>query len=166
VTTRDAMTNPFDAASDPDRHHIWQRLITADSDAFAAQDWAGIEADFDPDNFEGIRCHNSANPDDWELAFPTLATYRGSWLAAAADFAKKRFVGLTNREAIYARTRLDRIDLHADRALCHKKFSGDLKLVDGSTHTGTRQTLYRLHRQRGAWKIVGFLGFLPLEAAR
>jgi len=164
--TADAMTNPFDATRDADRHYIWQRLVAADSDAFAAGDWRSIETDFDAEHFEGIRCHNSANPDDWEIAFPTLASYRDSWLAAAKDFAKKQFVGLTNREAVYARTRLDRIDLAGDRALCHKKFSGDLKLADGTTHTGSRQTLYRLHRSAGAWKIVGFLGFLPLEAGR
>lgn len=161
--TCDAMTNPFDAAGDSDRHHLWQRLVAADSDAFAAGDWAAIEGDFDAERFEGIRCHNSANPDNWELAFPTLASYRDSWLVAAKDFAKKRFVGLTNREALYARTCIDRIDLAGDRALCHKKFSGDLKLADGTMHTGSRQTLYRCHRIGGAWKIVGFLGFLPLE---
>jgi hypothetical protein len=160
------MTNPFDAARDPDRHHIWERLVAADSDAFAAGDWSAIEGDFDAEHFEGIRCHNSTDPDDWEIAFPILAAYRDSWLAAAKAFATKRFVGLTNRQAVYARTRLDRIDLAGDRALCHKKFTGDLKLIDGSTHTGSRQTLYRLHRRGGAWKIVGFLGFLPLEAAR
>ena len=158
-----SMTNPFDATRDPDRHHLWQRLIAADSDAFAAGDWAAIEGDFDAASFEGVRCHNSTNPDDWEIAFPTLAGYRDSWLAAAGEFAKKRFVGLTNREAVYARTRLDRIDINGDRALCHKKFSGDLKLADGSLHSGTRQTLYRVHRIGGAWRIVGFLGFLPLE---
>lgn len=157
------MTNPFDATSDRDRHHIWQRLIVADSDAFAAGDWSSIESDFDAEHFEGIRCQNSSNPDHWEIAFPALASYRDAWLAAARDFAKKQFVGLTNREALYARTRLDRIDIAGERALCHKKFSGDLKLMDGSVHSGTRQTLYRLHRQGGAWKIVGFLGILPLE---
>jgi hypothetical protein len=159
----DSMTNPFDPARDPDRHHMWQRLIAVDSDAFAAGDWAAVEDDFDAETFEGIRCNNSSNPQDWELTFPTLAAYRDSWLAAARAFALKQFVGLTNREAVYARTRLERIDIVGDRALCHKKFSGDLKLVDGSVHTGSRQTLYRLHRRRGQWKIVGFLGFLPLE---
>ncbi len=126
-------------------------------------DWPAIEADFDADHFEGVRCHNSANPADWELAFPTLASYRDSWLTAARDFAGKPFVGLSNREAIYTRTRLDRIDIAGDRALCHKTFSGDLMLTDGSVHSGARQTLYRVHRRGAAWKIVGFFGFLPLE---
>jgi hypothetical protein len=153
--------NPFHATIDSDRHHIWQRLIVADSEAFAAGDWPAIEPDFEAEQFEGIRCHNSANPAEWEIAFPTLADYRDSWLAASREFATKRFVGLTNRQAIYARTRLHRIDIAGDRALCHKTFSGNLALADGTTHGGSRQTLYRLHRRCGAWKIVGFLGFLP-----
>ncbi len=157
------MTSPCNPTRDPDRHHIWQRLVAVDSDAFAAGDWSAIEPDFDAGHFEGIRCHNSTNPDHWELAFPTLASYRDSWLAAARDFATKQFVGMTNRQALYARTQLDRIDLSGDRALCHKKFSGDLPLADGTMHGGSRQTLYRLHRRGGNWKIVGFLGFLPLE---
>src|SRR5688572_33459480 len=115
------MTNPFDAAREPDRHHIWQRLVAADSDAFATGDWASIESDFDAEQFEGIRCQNSANPDDWEITFPTLASYRDSWLAAARAFAAKQFDGLTNRQAVYARTRLECIDLIGDRALCHNK---------------------------------------------
>src|SRR5688500_3806682 len=159
------MTNPFDATRDADRHYIWQRLVAADSDAFAAGDWRSIETDFDAEHFEGVRCHNSANPDDWEIAFPTLASYRDSWLTAAREFAAKRFAGLTNRQAVYARTRLDRVDINGDRALCHKKFSGVLTLADGTPHGGNRQTLYRLHRRGGghaSWKIVGFLGFLPL----
>jgi len=162
--THDFMTNPFNAERDADRHQIWQRLVAADSDAFASGDWSSIEPDFDADNFEGIRCFNSADPKDWQITFPTLASYRDSWLAAARAFATKQFVGLSNREAVYARTRLDRIDFSGDRALCHKKFTGDLKLTDGTTHTGNRQTLYRMRRgSGGAWKIVGFLGFLPLE---
>ena len=30
------MTNPFDAVADPDRHHIWHRLVAVDSEAFVA----------------------------------------------------------------------------------------------------------------------------------
>ncbi len=159
----DAMINPFDVATDAQRHHIWQRLIAVDSDAFAVGDWDMIAGDFDADHFEGIRCANSTDPADWEIAFPDLASYRDSWIAAARDFARKQFVGLTNRQAIYARTRLTRIDLAADRALCHKTFSGELALAGGGVLGGSRQTLYRLHRIGGIWKIVGFLGFLPLE---
>ena len=31
--------------------------------------------------------------------------------------------------------------------------------------SGARQTLYRLHKQCGLWRIVGFIGYLPLHDA-
>jgi hypothetical protein len=158
----DAMINPFDVHADPDRHYIWQRLVQADSDAFVAGDWSMVENDFDVENFEGIRAYASINPDDWKIAFADLPSYRDNWLAAAREYQKKRFVGLSPREAVYRRTRLTEIEIAGTRALAHKKFSGDLPLEDGTTLSGNRQTLYRLHKQRGVWKIVGFIGYLPL----
>ncbi len=157
------MTNPFDAARDAERHHIWDRLVRADSEAFAAGDWSLIEHDFDADRFEGIRCNNSADPADWQITFARLSDYRDSWLSAAKDFAAQSFVGMSNLDAIYARCRLSRIEIAADRAIVVKEFSGVLKRTDGTTLSGRRQTLYRLHRIAGEWKIVGFLGFLPLD---
>ena len=155
---------PFDRATDPDRHHIWQRLIIADSEAFLRTDWQSIADDFDADHFEGIRCHDSPNPADWTLAFPTLESYRDSWLESSRKFLSRPFADVTHRDAIYTRTHLTTIDLAADRALAHKQFFGDLPMADGSTLTTRRQTLYRLHRKSSAWKIVGFLGQLPLPA--
>ena len=157
------MINPFDAVADADRHWIWQHLIAIDSDAFVLGDWSMIEGDFDADNFEGIRCNHSPDPDRWELAMPRLADYRDGWLAASREFLKKQFVGITHREAVYRRCRLTQIDIAGDRCLAHKQFSGELPLADGTTLSGSRQTLYRLHRRAGAWKIVGFLGQLPLD---
>jgi hypothetical protein len=155
-------TNPF-AATDVDRHYIWHRLIAVDSDAFALGKWSMIEEDFDADRFEGVRCANSANPDSWKIAFATLEEYRDSWLASSRHFRAKNFVGLSTRDAVYHRTRLTEIDIAGNRALAHKKFSGTLQLADGATLSGSRQTLYRLHRIDGMWKIVGFLGMLPLD---
>ena len=156
-------TNPFSQGANPDRHYIWDRLIRIDSDAFSLGDWSMIENDFAADQFEGVRCNHSSNPDDWEIAMPRLGDYRDGWLEASREFLKKQFVGVTHREAIYRRCRLTRIDINGDRALCHKKFSGTLPLADGSTLSGSRQTLYRLHRIDGVWKIVGFFGQLPLD---
>jgi hypothetical protein len=154
--------NPFSPSSDADRHYIWDRVIVADSEAFAMGDWNRIANDFDAENFEGIRCYTN-NPNDWRLVFPSLDSYRISWLDMAKEFAKKKFFGRTNLEAIYARCRIDQIEIVGDRALVHKKFSGTLDLADGSKLSGSRQTIYRLHRRDGVWKIVGFLGYLPLE---
>ena len=48
-----------------------------------------IENDFDAASFEGIRCANSTNPDEWRIVFPRLLDYRGAWLAAA-EFQDQR----------------------------------------------------------------------------
>ena len=156
-------TNPFDPATNPDRHFIWDRLIRADTEAFVTGDWSMIEGDFDAGQFEGIRCNHSNDPDDWTIVFPRLEDYRDSWLEASKNFLAKKFLDLTPAEAIYRRCRLDRIDLLGERALVHKKFSGEVPLADGSTLSGSRQTLYRLHRIDGRWRIVGFLGQMRLD---
>jgi hypothetical protein len=161
----EAMRNPFDVADDADRHAIWRILIAADSEAFVAGEWSRVKDEFDA-CFEGIRCNASANPADWRIAFPTLDTYRDAWLAASREFLARRFEGLCHLEAVYARTRLRQIDLTGARALAHKHFFGHFRQADGTVYSpGNRQTIYRMHKQRGQWKIVGFLGQLPLAAA-
>src|SRR3954451_2617911 len=117
--------NPFDRYGEPDRYEIWQRLVAVDCEAFATGNWAMVETDFDAEVFEGIRCVHSSNPDDWKIAFPDLPSYRDSWLDAAKEFRNKKFAALTHLEALLARTHLDKIDIHCDRALAHKKFFGD-----------------------------------------
>jgi hypothetical protein len=154
--------NPFDRQTDPDRNEIWQRLVAADCDAFARGDWSLIENDFDPDSFEGVRCFHSTNPDNWKVVFPNLASYRDSWLAASMEFRANRFAELSHLEALLVRTHLDQIDICGDRALAHKKFFGEVRLLDESVLVDRRQTLFRLHRRANTWKIVGFFGQLPL----
>jgi hypothetical protein len=157
------MTNPFDAAGDADRHSIWQILMARDSEAFVKADWSMIETDFDALNFEGIRCFNSANPDEWRIVFPRLSDYRDAWLLAAREFLKKKFADCSHLEAVYLRSRLDEIEINGEIALAYKKFSGELKYEDDTTLSGSRQTLYRLRKRDGRWKIVGFLGYLPFS---
>jgi hypothetical protein len=120
-----------------------------DTGAFAAGDFSLIEVDFGAEAFEGIRCFNSSNPDDWKVVFPDLASYRASWLQASQEWR-----GRPRAEAVrelLSRVVLTQIEIRGERALAHKKF----------VRAG-RQTLYRLHKQNGVWKIVGFIGFLPL----
>jgi hypothetical protein len=159
--------NPYDPTADPDRHFIWERLIVADSHAFVAGDFALVEDDFDATRFEGIRCGHSANPDDWHISFASLDVYRQEWLASSRKFLANRFIGLTHLQAVLRRCRIDRIDIRGDRAIAHKKFAGTIPLEGGQTLSGSRQTLYRLYRKPGSgaagWKIVGFLGQLPLD---
>jgi hypothetical protein len=160
--------NPFDATADPQRHAIWDRLVRVDCEAFVAGDWSMVESDFDADVFEGIRCDGSADPTRWQIAFPDLASYRDSWLAASQQFVARRFAeGITPRDAIFARTHLTTIEIIGDRALCWKQFYGRIPLQDGSALADTRQSLFRLHRRPESawgWQVVGFLGNLPLAS--
>jgi len=123
--------NPFRRQPDPDRHAIWQRLVAVDCEAFALGDWSMVENDFDAETFEGVRCSYSANPDDWKIVFPDLASYRDSWLAASAEFRKQKFARLSHLEALLARTHLDAIDINGDRAIALKKFYGSVLRADG-----------------------------------
>jgi hypothetical protein len=157
--------NPFDRQTNADQHHIWQRLIAADSEAFASGDWSMIESDFDSEAFEGVRCAHSPNPDHWKITFPNLASYRDSWLSASMQFCSMKFAEYSPLEALLARGHLNEIEINGDRALAHKKFYGELLLDDGSLLADKRQTLYRLRRHEGVWKIVGFFGQLPLGLA-
>lgn len=154
--------NPFSATSEPNEHYIWQRLIITDSEAFAAGDWQMIADDFEPARFEGWRAMNSYYPVDWQIVFPTLDSYRECWLKSSAEFRARKFVNCSTLEALYQRCSIGRIVINGDRAMAIKKFKGRLKCEDGSGVAGDRQTVYRLHRIDGRWKIVGFLGYLPL----
>lgn len=154
--------NPFNRQTDSVRHGIWQRLVAADCEAFAIGDWSMVEGDFDVETFEGVRCSESTNPDDWKIVFPDLASYRQSWLAAAKEFRSRKFATVSHLEALLTRTHLDEIDIHGDRALAHKKFHGEVRYEDGSVLADRRQTLFRLHLRTAGWKIVGFFGQLPL----
>ena len=44
-----------------------------------------------------------------------------------------------------------------------KKFSGELPLEDAPPLTFNAQTLYRLRKRGRSWKIVGFIGYLPMS---
>jgi hypothetical protein len=154
--------NPFHRDTEPDRHEIWERLVVADSQAFASGDWSLVENDFDAATFEGVRCSHSTNPDDWKIVFPDLDSYRESWLAASELFRAKKFAKHSHLEALLVRAHLDDIDINANHALAHKKFYGGVPLADGSYLTDRRQTLFRLQKRGRDWKIIGFFGQLPL----
>jgi hypothetical protein len=154
--------NPFNRQTDPVRHQIWERLVAADCEAFAIGDWSMVEDDFDAEMFEGVRCSESTNPDDWKIIFPDLASYRESWLAAAKEFRGRKFASVSHLEALLTRTHLVEIDIYGDRALAHKKFHGEVLYDDGSILADRRQTLFRLRRRTDGWRIVGFFGQLPL----
>ncbi|MBN1488653.1 MAG: hypothetical protein JXA69_01945 [Phycisphaerae bacterium] len=158
----DKRINPFDAASEPDRHAIWEMLVTRDNRAFASADWSLVANDFAADRFEGISANGSADPADWSLEYPTLDGYRDRWLHMAEEYRCKPVVG-DRLTLLFELTTLDRIEIHTDRAVAWKQFKIDAPLQNGKRWQVSAQTLYRLHRIGGQWRIAGFVGYLPLE---
>ena len=149
--------NPYPA--DPDRSAIWDMLVERDIAAYVGQDWAMVADDFIEDGFTGMHAHKSPNPDDWTLAFPTLAAYRSEWLRQAAESAATRFAEPLG-ESIHRATLLEDIEINGDGAIAHKKFDGKIALADGTFDTLNWQTLYFCRKQGGSWKIAGFVGYM------
>ncbi|WP_377298235.1 hypothetical protein [Rhizobium sp. SGZ-381] len=156
---RDPFQNPF-PPEDEARHAIWQMLVPRDIDAFLAADWSMVADDFVEEGFIGISGNRDGNPDNWRLAFPTLAAYREEWLRQAADFAQQSY-GEDPRVAIFTTTTLEEIEVSGDTALVRKKFDGGIRKADGTLDVMRWQTLYYCRRHEGAWKISGFTGYLP-----
>lgn len=153
--------NPF-LTSDADRAQIWEMLVARDSEAFAQCDWSRVAGDFDAACFEGLGANGSSNPDAWTIRYPLLDDYRADWERVAREFAAMQPVRIAPRDLIFRLTTLEQIDIVRDLALCHKKFRAREPLADGGWYTIASQTLYRLRRIAGAWKICGFIAGLPL----
>jgi hypothetical protein len=151
---RDAQTAP-----------ILEMLLPRDCDAFADGDWLAVEHDFCADRFEGIVSNQSLDPHDWTLKYPRLEDYRDDWLRGSKTFNAMRLQRTTPRELIHAMSRVEQLLISGDRAIAQKTFRADEPLVDGGAYRLWCQTLYRLHRIGGEWKIVGFVGYLPLKEA-
>ncbi|GAA2832326.1 hypothetical protein EDC40_104166 [Aminobacter aminovorans] len=149
--------NPF--PGDADRAAIWEMLVRRDIAAFVGQDWAMVSGDFDEQRFLGIHAHNSANPDAWDAAFPTLEVYRNEWLRQAAETAATCYAEPL-AEGIHRATRLTEIDITGDVAVARKKFDGTIKRGDGSDDVLNWQTLYFCRKTDGRWKITGFVGYM------
>ena len=167
ASDRDPFQNPFPPA-DADRHAIWQMLVARDIDALVSADWSAVAGDFIAGNFTGISGHFQPDPQGYTLAFPTLAAYRTEWLRQAQDFVAARNAGTfagDPRDAIFAATRLEEIEITGEAALVRKKFDGHLPKSDGSAERMNWQTLYICRREDGRWKIAGFLGYLPYRPA-
>ena len=145
--------------ADPDRSAIWDMLVTRDIAAYVGQDWAMVAGDFIEDGFTGIHAHKSPNPDDWTLAFPTLAAYREEWLRQAAESAATKFAEPLG-EGIQRATKIEQIEINGESAVAHKKFDGKIALADGTFDVLNWQTLYFCRRQDGRWKISGFVGYM------
>ena len=149
------VANPF--RQDPDRGAIRAMLVERDIDACVAADWSRVEGNFIAEGSLGIDGGKSPNPDSWVIGFPTLAAYRDEWLrqAAAAGYAEDL------RNAIHRATTLSQIDIAGDVAVAHKKFDGSILKRDGTADVLHWQTLYFCRRVGDAWRLTGFIGYMP-----
>ena len=152
------MINPF--PYDPDRSAIWTMLVERDIDAFLARDWAMVEDDFTADGFFGLHAQFKPRPDDWIMAFPELSHYRDEWLRQASETANVAYAEPL-RAAIFRATELNVIEIVGERAVARKKFNGVIARADGGAEKLDWQTLYFCAKRGDAWRITGFVGYLP-----
>ncbi|MCC6492535.1 MAG: hypothetical protein IT424_05895 [Pirellulales bacterium] len=164
VRAEDPVRNPYDAAAERDRHALWQALIARDSESFVQADWSLCADDFASDRFEGISAHGSWNPIHWTLRYPTLESYRDDWLAMAERYLATPLAAISHRDLLYRMQQFAKVEISGDRAVVWKQFAADEPLSDGGRYQIAAQSVYRLHRLRNRWLIVGFVGYLPMES--
>ncbi|MBB4276474.1 hypothetical protein [Rhizobium mongolense] len=154
-------TNPF-APSDQDRHAIWEMLVRKDVDGFVNEDWSIFGGSFKSDGFCGLDAKGSLDPAVWEVRFPTVEAYRDAWLgdarrAAATDYAENR------RDALFRATDMLDIRVEGHTATARKTFDDAIALADGGSQRLNWQSVFFCAKDHGAWKITGFVGFLPFQ---
>jgi hypothetical protein len=159
----DPFMNPYQALAETDLHALWQILIARDAEAFAAAEWSHCDGDFAHERFEGISANGSFNPIDWTLRYPTVASYRDDWLQMADRFLNIALAEVPHRELLYRMQKFAKVEIAEDRAVVWKQFWADEPLANGDRYQISAQSVYRLHRIAGQWKIVGFVGYLPME---
>ena len=157
----DPFANPYN--TDADRCELWEILIARDSDAFAASDWSVCDGDFAHDRFEGITANGSFNPVDWALRYPTVESYRDDWLQMAERYLRVPLAATSHRELLYRMQSFAKVEIADGRAIVWKQFWADEPLANGERYQISAQSVYRLHHVDGKWKIVGFVGYLPME---
>jgi hypothetical protein len=162
--TTNPFQNPYDFVADPDRHALWQALVARDSESFIAADWSACDGDFAHERFEGISAHGSLNPVQWTLRYPTVASYRDDWLEMAKRFQNVPLARISHRELLYTMQTFAKVEIADGRAIVWKQFRADEPLTNGDRYQLSAQSVYRLQRIDGQWRIVGFIGYLPLEA--
>lgn len=151
-------TNPF-ATDDADRYAIWEMLVRRDSDFFLSSDWSQVAGDYVESGFLGIDAALSLDPAEWRPAYPSVAVYRDAAIAArwrADEFAEPL------RAAWFACQSIDRIDISADTGLAHKRIDGRIRRRSGEDMRLGWRSVFQLRRENAAWKIAGFIGYLPL----
>ena len=152
--------NPF--ASDDPRHAVFEMAVVRDVQAFVAGDWASIEGDFIEGGFFGLDARGGASPVGWRLTYPTLGAYRDRWQKQSVEFRARRYAS-DPAQAIFGLLEVPLLELEGDSGVLLKRFDGVIQPAEGEPLTLRWQSLFVLRRAAGAWKIAGFVGYLPLS---
>lgn len=142
---------------------IEELLIKRDIKSFAKSEWGSVEKYFDKKQFFGIHANYSLNPLKWSLTFPNLDDYRKSWLQQSYESIKRNYVELLE-DALYRISSIDSIKIIENKAIVLKKINGIVKRSSGKPDALRWQSLYYCQFIKNQWKIIGFVGYLPLEA--
>jgi hypothetical protein len=81
----------------------------------------------------------------------------------ARRFLNLPLENISHYDLLMRMQRFEKIEIASDRALVWKQFRADEPLKNGDRYRISAQSVYRLHRVEGRWRIVGFVGYLPLE---
>ncbi|MBB4116935.1 hypothetical protein FHT80_006316 [Rhizobium sp. BK226] len=150
--------NPFHA--DTDRYAIWEMLVRKDVDGFVAQDWTVFAPSFKFDGFCGLDARGSLDPADWEVRFPTVEAYRDAWLGDAQRSASTRYAE-DRRDALYRASNMLDIRVEGQTATARKTFNDKIAIEEGGSQILNWQSVFFCTKEGSAWKISGFVGFLP-----
>jgi hypothetical protein len=151
--------NPY--APGDERHAVFEMAVVRDVRAFVVGDWSGIAADFVEDGFFGLDGRGDATPVRWRLTYPTLAAYRDRWLKQSVEFRARRYDS-DSASSIFALLKVPLLELDGDSGVLLKRFDGVITPSGGEPLTLRWESLFVLRRVAGAWKVQGFVGYLPL----
>jgi hypothetical protein len=156
------MSHPNPYAPSDERHAVFEMAVVRDVRAFVAGDWAAIAADFVEDGFFGLDGRGDASPASWRLTYPTLGGYRDRWLKQSAEFRARRYER-DPAESIFGLLAVPLLELDGDSGVLLKRFDGTIQPIGGDPITLRWESLFVLRRIGGAWKVQGFVGYLPLS---
>lgn len=152
--------NPY--APGDERHAAFEMAVVRDVRAFVAGDWSRIAPDFVEDGFFGLDGRGDASPAGWRLTYPTLSAYRDRWVKQSAEFRARRYEG-DPASAIFGLLEVPLLELDGDSGVLLKRFNGSIQPLGGEPLALRWESLFVLRRVSGAWKIQGFVGYLPLS---
>jgi hypothetical protein len=155
-------SNPF-PPSDQDRYMIWEMLVRKDVEGFVNEDWSAFGRSFKHDGFCGLDAKGSLDPADWQVRFPTVEAYRDAWLEDASRSAAMAYAE-DRRQALFRATNMLDIRVQGHTATARKTFDDAIALPDGGSQKLNWQSVFFCTKEDGAWKITGFVGFLPFTS--